>query len=246
MYWLLRVVLRALGFALGLSSDLLVLPVAALLFGVKWMYPVDFDNVLPRNMDRPPILLIHGSGSSEAQWLLHRYLLHDQYAVYTAQLHGVQFGVVDKNTSLQEYADALSTKFQQIVDAHPNEPVTLAGVSMGGLVAASLALKHPEHVRKVITIGSPWQGAPLLDYISIDTQRHRDMTPNSKFLLRLNLEAALSRIHFVCVGSPLDPQVPLEYSHPSPSPNQATTIAHLAGHMSAMLSWTTWSVLYYY
>jgi pimeloyl-ACP methyl ester carboxylesterase len=46
------------------------------------------------------------------------------------------------------------------VRAEAGEPVTLIGVSLGGILARVLAHRRPELVREVITLSSPYAGPP--------------------------------------------------------------------------------------
>lgn len=41
-----------------------------------------------------------------------------------------------------------------------NEPITLIGWSLGGVIARGVALLHPNSVREVITLGTPVEGGP--------------------------------------------------------------------------------------
>lgn len=46
------------------------------------------------------------------------------------------------------------------VHAETGEPVTLVGISLGGIMARIAARRHPEWVRGVVTISSPFAGPP--------------------------------------------------------------------------------------
>lgn len=48
------------------------------------------------------------------------------------------------------------TRFQQ----HHNAPVTLIGWSLGGIFSREVAKLHPDKVREVITLGTPFSGCP--------------------------------------------------------------------------------------
>lgn len=53
----------------------------------------------------------------------------------------------------------------QVMEELPNTEIALVGVSMGGLVARALALRHDpaKRIRTVITIATPHRGSPLAD-----------------------------------------------------------------------------------
>jgi len=54
---------------------------------------------------------------------------------------------------------ALAERVQQI-SARYGQDVVLVGWSLGGIFAREIAKRHPEHVAKVITMGSPFSGTP--------------------------------------------------------------------------------------
>jgi pimeloyl-ACP methyl ester carboxylesterase len=47
----------------------------------------------------------------------------------------------------------------------PDEPVLVVGWSLGGVFARALALAHPDRVRAVVTLGSPFSGDPHLNNV---------------------------------------------------------------------------------
>jgi triacylglycerol esterase/lipase EstA (alpha/beta hydrolase family) len=65
---------------------------------------------------------------------------------------GAQADTVDK---LKARLDAIS----------PDKPVLVVGWSLGGVFARALALAHPERVRAVVTLGSPFSGDPHLNNV---------------------------------------------------------------------------------
>jgi pimeloyl-ACP methyl ester carboxylesterase len=62
---------------------------------------------------------------------------------------------------------------------HPGKRVHLMGHSMGGLIATRYALEHPDRIAKVITIGTPFLGAPK----AINTLGTGDLLGGGQFLL---------------------------------------------------------------
>ncbi|HEY5249399.1 MAG TPA: alpha/beta fold hydrolase [Dermatophilaceae bacterium] len=75
----------------------------------------------------------------------------------------------------------------------PDSPVVLVGHSQGGLAVLRYAIDHPQQVERVVTVGTPWSGAPLAGRVTDLTRRLtgrdlpalRDMRPGSPFLLGL-------------------------------------------------------------
>lgn len=107
----------------------------------------------------PPLLLLHGSGRSLADWqegaagLLvrrHRVVAFDYYGNgLSDRAHGWRNGSV---LWAQQGIDVL--------DALGIASVTLVGHSIGGVVAALMAADHPDRVDAVVTIGTGMAIAP--------------------------------------------------------------------------------------
>lgn len=58
----------------------------------------------------------------------------------------------------EELAERLAARVGEVFDT-TRKPVTIIGHSLGGCLARRAAMKRPEHVRHVITLASPVQGA---------------------------------------------------------------------------------------
>jgi pimeloyl-ACP methyl ester carboxylesterase len=78
----------------------------------------------------------------------------------------------------------------------PAAPIVLVGHSQGGLAALRYAVDHPDQVCHVVTVGTPWNGAPLAGTVDalVHTVMRRhvpalvDMAPQSEFLQGLHEE----------------------------------------------------------
>ncbi|MGZ5434551.1 MAG: lipase/acyltransferase domain-containing protein [Pyrinomonadaceae bacterium] len=71
----------------------------------------------------------------------------------------------DWRKSNAENADALGVLIKQVRDMHSGSDVDIVAHSMGGILAQRYILKNPNgghHVAKLITIATPWLGAPKL------------------------------------------------------------------------------------
>lgn len=104
-----------------------------------------------------PLLFIHGSGpgvSAYANWRLVLPLVAKENHAYAMDMVG--FGYSDKPTG-DEVDFGIDLWTQQIldfIDALGLEKVNLVGNSFGGSLAFSVALKAPDKVNKVITMGA--------------------------------------------------------------------------------------------
>ena len=69
-------------------------------------------------------------------------------------VHGWRLG---RNIGLTDrLVDGLVDRFVEVADRH-DEPVSIVGWSFGGLLARRIAHEHPDRVRQIICLGSPWR-----------------------------------------------------------------------------------------
>ena len=92
------------------------------------------------------LILIHGWGMNGAVWHQTAEQLSEHFRVHVIDLPG--FGHSNHLTF-----HTLEDLSQQILTEAPKN-ATWLGWSLGGLVATHIALKHPEHIAKLITVAS--------------------------------------------------------------------------------------------
>jgi pimeloyl-ACP methyl ester carboxylesterase len=100
------------------------------------------------NTNRPPILLIHGAGGSHLSWHPHLRRLRGE-TVYALDLPGHGQSEGEGRQSIDEYAED-GIRF---MDAAKIPTAVFAGISMGGAIALTLALDHPNRVAGLVLIG---------------------------------------------------------------------------------------------
>ena len=102
--------------------------------------------------DGRQVMLLPGFMADErAMWPLQRYL---QYLGYDALPWGLGL-----NTGLPE--ESAGQVVEQIgAVRRSDEPITLVGWSLGGVIAREVARREPDMVREVITLGTPVEGGP--------------------------------------------------------------------------------------
>jgi pimeloyl-ACP methyl ester carboxylesterase len=103
--------------------------------------------------DGHPVLVLPGLAASDSStWPLRRFLEGRGYAVYPWEQglnRGPREGVVRK----------VLAQMRSIQRKHGRK-LSLVGWSLGGAMAHALAVREPQHVRSVITLGSPLGGNP--------------------------------------------------------------------------------------
>lgn len=97
-----------------------------------------------------PLIFVHGGGLDHTVWLLQsRYFAHHGRGVMAVDLpaHGKSGG--RPLESIPDMADWIV----RLMDAAGVKTATLIGHSMGALVVHEAAARHPERVRRIVTIG---------------------------------------------------------------------------------------------
>lgn len=97
-----------------------------------------------------PVLLVHGLGSSGADWAFQVGPLAEHFHVLVPDLPGAGRSPGPPQHSIAGYARALL----DVLDRAGIERAHLMGFSLGGAVALELALQAPSRVRRLITINS--------------------------------------------------------------------------------------------
>lgn len=99
----------------------------------------------------PPLLFIHGLGSSSQDWEEQMSFFSNDYNVITVDVRG--HGKSDKPEgpySIQLFAEDIAA-FVQTLDV---APVHIVGISMGGMIAFQLAVSCPELLKSMTIVNS--------------------------------------------------------------------------------------------
>lgn len=161
---------------------------------VQWLYAMTvevpavliifFSRFFPMRL-RPkgsgvPILLVHGYINHARVWFLQKRWLE---AMGLGPIYTIGLGHPFR--SIEEYAEKVKRRAEEIARKTHREDLVLVGHSMGGLVCSWYAthLAKANTIKHVITIGSPLQGTPMA-YIAIG-QNGRQMEPHSLFTHQL-------------------------------------------------------------
>jgi 3-oxoadipate enol-lactonase len=101
--------------------------------------------------DGAPIVLLHGLGSSLADWVMQLPMLAAQHRVFAVDLpaHGRSSRPRGRLT-----VEAMAEDVAALLTALGVSPAHLVGLSLGGCVALMLALDHPERVRSLTLVNA--------------------------------------------------------------------------------------------
>ena len=106
----------------------------------------------------PPMVLLHGLGTSVVAWRYNISALSERYSVYAPDLPG--HGESDKPDITYDLETGVRFVLQ-FLDALGLERVALVGNSMGGIVALASALRRPDRVQSLVLVDSPGLGREL-------------------------------------------------------------------------------------
>jgi pyruvate dehydrogenase E2 component (dihydrolipoamide acetyltransferase) len=129
-----------------------------------------------------PLLLLHGFGGDLNNWLFAAPALAAERTVYALDLPG--HGGSSKDVGPGDL-DFLVGATRQFLDAQELERVHLVGHSLGGLIAARLALDAPERVASLTLVATAGLGEEISrEYIEgfIEAERRRELKPALELL----------------------------------------------------------------
>lgn len=120
-----------------------------------------------RARGRPPVVLVHALGLDHRMWDgVARQLADDREVItYDMRLHGAAADA--PATTLAEFADDLG----EIADQFGIEQAHVAGISMGGAVAASFAARQPGRFASLTLICAPARSVPAFEERALSVER---------------------------------------------------------------------------
>ena len=122
----------------------------------------------PHQADQPCVVFLHGAGNDHSVWALQsRYLAHHGHAVLCPDLPGHGRSAGEPLTSVEALADWVVA----LLDAAGVARATLAGHSMGSLVALATAARAPQRVERLALIGTAVP-MPVAENL-LDAARHK-------------------------------------------------------------------------
>lgn len=200
------------------------------LLAVIMLYPLGFISFEPKSnktLFGQPILLVHGYLHNSSAWL---YMKRRLKAEGFGPLYTINLG--SPLHSIEEYAEQVKEKAQEIARQTGRSDLTIIGHSMGGLVGSYYAanLAPQDTVKNVITLGSPLNGTKLAG-IGIG-ECAKEMRYQSNFVKALN--EAISRVstRFFNITSQSDlivvPNDSAKFSDPKCESNAIPDLGHIS------------------
>jgi len=147
--------------------------------------------------DAPPVVLLHGYGTSKDAMMSIMSWLAADHRVIAPDLPG--FGAHDDHGAVAHDGAFYAREVLRFMDALGVERASLVGTSMGGAIAAEIAITAPERVARLVLLAPAGIRAPKTN----DFMRRADAGENP---LELETEEDFDRI------------IQLVFLHPPPTP----------------------------
>lgn len=135
--------------ALRIAGDFGTMPLIALAAALSWRY---IERVTPSS-DGAGVLLIPGFKTSDLALLpIRHFLLRKGYSAEGWGL-GTNNGAADAE-GMAILLERIEEKAESLV-RRTGGPISIVGHSLGGILARAIAVRRPELVARVVTVGSP-------------------------------------------------------------------------------------------
>ncbi|WP_043662457.1 alpha/beta fold hydrolase [Streptomyces xylophagus] len=109
-----------------------------------------YDDEGPRDADAVPLVFIHG-------WTANRHRWEDQFAHFSSERRVIRLDLRGHGESTgagSRTVDELALDVVALLDHLQVERFVPVGHSMGGMIAQTLALAHPDRVRRMVLVDS--------------------------------------------------------------------------------------------
>lgn len=130
--------------------------------GQRWHLRDTGPATAPGTPAPPPVLMLHGFGSSLHSWDGWAERLQAQQRVLRVDLPGA--GLSGPDTERRYDDDHAVAQLLALMDALGLQQVALAGHSMGGRLAWRLAVQHPQRVQRLLLVAPDGFESPGFEY----------------------------------------------------------------------------------
>lgn len=198
---------------------------------------------------KTPILLLHGSGFNETEWIVGRLFLGKKYGSVFSLSYDDMFGR-KIHKGIDDFAkEEIRNKCREICELTNQKEIILIGHSMGGLVASyyaeNVAKLDDIKVKRVISIASPWRGSKSIDgakklITRYNSKRYNQMSFDSPFSKELRATASQNDIYYNIFSSN-----DLMVGNMSGTISDQTGQSNLSycGHYSIIVNPFTWQII---
>jgi triacylglycerol lipase len=188
---------------------------------------------------RRPVVLVHGWIARRTAWAQTIANLHGRGF---ADLHAASYDVWRED--LHAAAERVGRRLRVVADRHEVEQVDVVAHSMGGPTVMAAMAGDPAvaaRVHRVVSLGSPWAGAPLARLARLSPvgplRSAAQLAPRSTDLACLRAFAANRLIApWTSVWSPTDELVPPWSASELFGPTVTNVAAPPVGHLELLLS----------
>lgn len=181
-----------------------------------------------KTIEEQVIICIHGSSSCPLQWSYTLPELRKMYPNHSIILPNLS----RKDLSFDDYFTFLD-KLVCELNENRIKISAMIGTSMGGLLASWLAEKSIPYSTQVITINTPFRGAPALRFLPLRAKRYHSMHPDAPFLTWLAEMIRISKHRYLFVVAQDDFQVPPAFGATETKTSQILCLR--GGHTSALI-----------
>jgi len=145
-------------FRIVISSVIIILGVGITIAQAVFANAGRVISPVDNNDPRDVVVLLHGLGrSAPSMWLLDYRLSQAGYDVYRLSYDSI-------SQSPSQIVDVVTQQLE-VCCQHTQRTVHFVGHSLGGLVIrAYLANQKPQNLGRVVLLGTPNQGTPIVDY----------------------------------------------------------------------------------
>jgi pimeloyl-ACP methyl ester carboxylesterase len=148
-------------------------------FALDWIAlrtsPVYFGCGVPRGTGQP-VVVVPGFLASD-------FSLTELFAWLARMGYQPFFSRVGRNADCPDYVADMLFETVERAYGETGQKVRLIGHSLGGMLARSVALDHPEHIERVISLGSPFRDAvrahPIIIAAASELRRMRGRSHGS-------------------------------------------------------------------
>ncbi len=247
-----RVLSAPIRSGLSVLFDVLLLPVGGALSLYSWIARPNFNPPAEQAIrDRPPVLLLHGSGFNQTEYVGLRSFLEKERlcgSIYSVDYAGLVTNEMEDGW--EEYVERkIVPQVQKIQEETGRKDLIIVGHSMGGLVGATFAElgaaeRIQSNVLRVITIQTPWHGVPLLKFWRKKTkykgsEQMRLQSPLRERLVVLAQTSDRVFKRYCSIGSSCDPAVPMTHAFINHDPSRSFRL-NFGGHYGPIANLSVW------